>query len=421
MLRKMLRKWTPLRGRRPIRAGRAAPRGWTLQRLEDRTVPTVGFAVGSGLGNSGAGFNQVNVYNTAGVLVNSFDAFPGYNVGARVAVGDLTGDGNPDVVVGVGSGGGPQVNVYDGAFLETGANPNTVPGGILKQFFAYAPNFTGGVNVAVGDIDGQVDPVFGAQNEIVTGAGNGGGPHVRVFNFATLAVPYEFFAYDFPGYSGGVTVAAGNVGGDTGNPSHPDHFSDEVVTGTGPGGGPHVKVWSVNVDVISLPLEQVGQFYAYDPTFLGGVNVGSGFVTNNRDDQDNLYADILTSPGSTFGPVQVGNTTKVWRLESGDNTDDSLFHFYAAATFNPYSPGLNIGVVVATIGDLNGDGFIDFITGAGQGGGPHIAVWGGTTLNDVPPNPPQPTYLPPPVTLTGTGESAFYAFDSTYNGGTYVG
>lgn len=381
----------------------------TLVRLEDRTVPTIAFAVGSGLGNSGSGLNQVNVYNTAGVKVNSFDAFPGYDVGARVAIGDLTGDGNPDVVVGVGSGGGPQVNVYDGAFLETGANPNSSPGGILKQFFAYAPNFTGGVNVAVGDIDGQVDPVFGAQNEIITGAGPGGGPHVRVFNFTNLNVPYEFFAYNFPGYTGGVTVAAGNVGGDTGNPSHPDHFSDEVITGTGPGGGPHVKVWSVNVNVITLPLEMVGQYYAYESSFLGGVNVSSGYVTNNRDSQNFLYADILTAAGPGGSPH-----VKVWRLDTGDNTDDSLFHFFDCASFLAYSPSVSQGVRVAVTPDLNGDGLPDFITAPGSGAGSHIRVWGGRSLSDL------QVYTPPPVTLTGTGQSEFFAYSATYAGGVFT-
>jgi len=53
--------------------------------------------------------------------------------------------------------------------------------------------------VATGDVDGS------GLARIITGAGPGGGPHVRTFTPA--AVPgLSFFAYD-PGFTGGVFVA----------------------------------------------------------------------------------------------------------------------------------------------------------------------------------------------------------------------
>src|SRR5262249_57247349 len=77
---------------------------------------------------------------------------------------------------------------------------------ILARFFAYTPTFLGGVNVAAGDLNGD------GKAEIVTGAGPGGGPHVRIFslapgapstgdvsNFVQVAsnakIQSEFFAY----------------------------------------------------------------------------------------------------------------------------------------------------------------------------------------------------------------------------------
>ena len=48
----------------------------------------------------------------------------------------------------------------------------------------------------------------------------------------------SFFAYD-PRFIGGVRVASGNVDGTPG---------DEIITGAGPGGGPHVKVFQVDGD-----------------------------------------------------------------------------------------------------------------------------------------------------------------------------
>ena len=44
--------------------------------------------------------------------------------------------------------------------------------------------------------------------QIVTGAGAGGGPHVRVFTGAGADTGIGFFAYG-SGFTGGVTVAAG--------------------------------------------------------------------------------------------------------------------------------------------------------------------------------------------------------------------
>jgi hypothetical protein len=45
----------------------------------------------------------------------------------------------------------------------------------------------------------------------------------------------------------------------------------EIVTGAGPGGGPHVRVFNLNASDLS----ELAGFYAFDPSFSGGVFVGS--------------------------------------------------------------------------------------------------------------------------------------------------
>lgn len=115
--------------------------------------------------------------------------FPGFAGEVRIVSGDLTGDGMADLIAAAGPGGGPHVKVRDGA-----------SGAEVASFYAYGPSFTGGVNIAVGDVtsDGRAD--------LVTGAGPGGGPHVKVFDGKSMAEVQSFYARE-PQFAGGVSVA----------------------------------------------------------------------------------------------------------------------------------------------------------------------------------------------------------------------
>ena len=118
--------------------------------------------------------------------------------------------------------------------------------------------------VASADVDND------GKDDIITGAGSGGGPHVRIFDgdhvlgsAPTLATLGEFMAYS-PAFTGGVTVAAADMGG--------GDAGAEIVTGAGPGGGPHVRVIEPN----GVDMAGSGEgFFAFSPAFHGGVNVAA--------------------------------------------------------------------------------------------------------------------------------------------------
>ncbi|MEK7632539.1 MAG: S8 family peptidase [Patescibacteria group bacterium] len=100
-------------------------------------------------------------------------------------------------------------------------------GSEYARFAAYSSNFRGGVHVATINNDHDGIP------EIVTGAGESGGPHVRVFK-AFGSVDHEFFAYD-KASSHGVSVAVGDINGDG---------EDDIVTAVGEGVSQDIVTWS---------------------------------------------------------------------------------------------------------------------------------------------------------------------------------
>jgi hypothetical protein len=120
--------------------------------------------------------------------------------------------------------------------------------------------------------------------DIFTGAGDAGAGHVKVFDGSTGAELRSFLAYG-AGYSGGVFVAAGDVNNDG---------RADIITGADAGAGPHVKVFD------GLTNTELRSFFAFGPSFTGGVRVGAGDINNDG------YADIITGAGpGGLGQVKV--------------------------------------------------------------------------------------------------------------------
>jgi hypothetical protein len=313
-------------------------RGGTFPRIVNNTVDLGAFE--SAVAQPGGKPDTIVLVSPTQVIVqngpegapNIAAPFPGWTGEKRVTVGDVNDDGTPDYIFTAGAGGGPQVEIVSGK-----------DGTVLFNFFAYNSSFRGGVFTATADVNGD------GFADIVTGAGAGGGPHVRVFSGKDGSVLADFFAYD-PSFRGGVSVAAGDVTGD-GTP--------DIVTGPGPGGGSQILVIDgTKLDQRNpttgqiLPAAIAASFFAFDPSFQGGAFVGVGNLDGDK------FADIVVGPLTDGSPQAVVFTGAALKQASSIFAQD---------------PGLRTGLRFA-LADTNGDGIDELVVVAGPGGGPEEVV-----------------------------------------------
>jgi hypothetical protein len=182
-----------------------------------------------------------------------------YTGSLSLAVGQTTRFPQKDIVIGRGSGSPPAVRMYSFA------------GKLLASWNAYGTSLQGGARVAVGSFTSGL-------RQIVTGAGPGGGPHVRIWK--TDGTPWEgdgFFAFDQSEH-GGVSVAVGDVDGDG---------KDKIIVGSGQGAVPRVRIFDAHGTLereITLGAQPL----------LGGITVAASDVNGDG------RAEILISGLSAF-------------------------------------------------------------------------------------------------------------------------
>jgi hypothetical protein len=232
------------------------------------------------------------------------------------------------------------------------------------NFFSYYPGFIGGEFVDFYDLNKDV------LADIINGSYAGGGPHVRAFSGMDGSLLFNFFAYD-PGFQGGVRVAAGDVNLD-------GRF--DIITGAGPGGGPHVRVFDgTNPALASQGINiagALGSFFAYEANYTGGVFVGAN---NTR------IVDLDDTPDVPFILVN----RPVILTGSGVRTGGP-----AVGLFSPFGPAEYFQLPQASEArvamlDFNRDGFDDYLVGPGPQSNGQVQIFSGDNSGSQMPIGPQ--------------------------------
>jgi hypothetical protein len=296
----------------------------------------------------------------------------------------------PRFAVAPQAGAEPRVNIY-----EAGS------GTLIRSFLAYEPEFTGGVRVALADLNADGVP------DVITAPAEGGADRIKVFDGRTDRVLFDAFVFtplaqqftnEF--FTGGAFIAAGDVNGDG---------FDDIIVGAGVGGGPRVIVINGQGFLSNQPTDNnafgtiVGpnqfniittfdvlmDFFAYEPTYRGGVKVAAGDIAGVGRDF------IITAPGFGGGPVVktfdfdkvVGPPSIVVAVNPGNNIQTRQPTFqYGINANGSAEPNISFlagdanrrdGVNIAA-GDVNGDGKAEIITGTSIGPAV-VSIFVGTT------------------------------------------
>ncbi len=320
--------------------------------LEDRVVPDGRPLplpmIFSGVGPGSAPRVKAYFAETGTLAFERTPFDPAFTGGVRVGTGDVNGDTWPDLIAAAGPGGGPHVTVLDSKTGQPIAGP-------LGNFFAYDVQFTGGVSVASGDVDGD------GRADVITAAGAGGGPHVKVYSGRTGEVIGQFFAFA-PEFTGGVSVGAADFTGDG---------KADLLVGAGAGGSPHVRVFDLNA--AGGPAD-VRNFFAFDVGFPGGANVSTDWKAG--DVTGDGVPDIVVGRGAGAGSLV--------RVFDGVTTQ---LH----AEFSPFGTAMTAGVVTAAA-FVTDDQYADVVVGTAAGPTASIRVFDGRTLAELP--QPQSRYVP---------------------------
>jgi len=245
-----------------------------------------------------------------------------YGSGVKVACGDVNGDGKIEIITGRGpsSENDSLIKVFDSKGNE------------ISSFFAFDKKTKFGINIAVGDIDGD------GKKEIIVSPGISPGNKaiVKVFDWEGKEI-LSFRAFSrWKDY--GAEVASGDFDG---------NGKDEIVVGTAPGLTcfPELKIWTGNGKKIKT-LYPYNRDMRADGTMRHGINVTCGNFTGDKKAEMAIGLVYLNRSDTNLKIIDFeGNEISRLPLPKERN-------------------GWDAGVILNS-GDINGDGYDEIVRGYG--------------------------------------------------------
>jgi len=231
------------------------------------------------------------------------------------------------------------------------------------EFMAFEATDRNGINLAAGDVDGD------GHDELVVVPGANNRALVKIYDVElgatetgdeTYSMQHEWYALGEA--TVGASVATGDVDGDG---------EAEIIIGAGPGGGPQVQVFEADGTLIQ-------SFFAFSQDLRTGVFVASGrdFSGDNKD-------DIVIGEGPGHGSGVRIVTSGTWATYN---------------SFDAFAEGVTSGAHVA-VGNFDNDYDVEVLVGAGDGGGPQVLAYNRDGSRSA---------------------TNFFAYDEFFRGGVYV-
>ena len=332
-----------------------------------------------------------------------FAPYSTYRQGVRVAVGDVTGDGRPEIVTAPGGGWFTEIRVFDGrTFGRLAAYPP----------FEDGSGWQAGAFVAVGDTTGS------GRGDVVVGLDRGCCTSIRVLQGATGVDRAGFFTYG-SNSDEGVRVAAADVNGDGRAEIIGTSLANTgVVDFYPPAGGTAFR------SITAFPARSATAIAAGDvlgtsqPELVAAAATVTGVQVKVFDVRSgDLLASSSPFAGSWYAPQVAtadvngdGRADVVVGAASAAGTQVEAFDVATGkqlTSFFVLEPGIVPGASLAA-GDLDGDGKAEIVLG----GGPETA--------SSPPPAAGPDQRVVVYHADGTRVGSFTAYDGLFQGGVRV-